>query len=240
MIAPYYSDEQVTIYHGDCREILPTLGTFDVAITDPPYGIDLVTKTSDYRHSRYFDNGQSLKASTLYSDQPDAVRHLLSEVIPTVLAKSDRAVIFPGPTMLWHYPHPRAIGCVYSSSGPGRCAWGFQCMHPILYYGRDPYLVDGNGGRPNSFSDIQPNREPIDHPCPKPLHWMHWAVARATRPGELVIDPFAGSGTTLRAAKNQGRRAIGIEIEERYCEIAAERMGQEVLALDAAGKRGDQ
>ena len=66
-------------------------------------------------------------------------------------------------------------------------------------------------------------------PRPKPLPWMKWAVALVSRPGETVIDPFMGSGTTLRAAKDLGRRAIGIEIEERYCEIAAKRLGQEVL-----------
>jgi site-specific DNA-methyltransferase (adenine-specific) len=69
------------------------------------------------------------------------------------------------------------------------------------------------------------------HPVEKPIQWMRWAVALASRPGELVLDPFAGSGTTLRAAKDLGRRAVGIELEERYCEIAAKRMGQEVLDL---------
>jgi site-specific DNA-methyltransferase (adenine-specific) len=69
------------------------------------------------------------------------------------------------------------------------------------------------------------------HPCPKPLRWMTWATSLASLPGETVLDPFAGSGTTLLAAKSLGRRAIGIEIEERYCEIAAQRCSQEVLGL---------
>lgn len=228
---PYYQDDAVTLYHGDCRKVLPLLGPFDAAITDPPYGVGLVTKTSDFRGSKHFDNGASLKASTLYDDDPATIRNLLGEAIPLMLAKAERAVVFCGARMLWHYPEPRAIGCVYSANGAGRSPWGFQCMHPILYYGSDPFLVDGQGSRPNSFADGQPNREVIDHPCPKPLSWMQWVVARASRAGEVIVDPFAGSGTTLRAAKNLGRKAIGIEIEERYCELAVTRLAQEVLAL---------
>jgi site-specific DNA-methyltransferase (adenine-specific) len=232
VMEPYYDDGTVTIYHGDCREILPSLGPVDLVLTDPPYGVNLTTKTSDYRDSAAFDNGASLKASTLYEDDPEAIRELVQTVIPLLLEQADRAVIFPGPAMLWAYPEPRGIGCVFMPNGAGRSPWGFQCMHPILYYGKDPSLTDGRGGRPNSFRDEQPNREQIDHPCPKPLRWMHWAVARASREGEVVLDPFMGSGTTLRAAKDHGRRAIGIELEERYCEIAAQRMGQGVLDLE--------
>jgi site-specific DNA-methyltransferase (adenine-specific) len=71
----------------------------------------------------------------------------------------------------------------------------------------------------------------VDHPCPKPVTFMRWVVERCTASADTVLDPFMGSGTTLRAAKDLGRRAIGIEIEERYCEIAARRLAQEVLPL---------
>lgn len=225
---PYYEDESVTLYHGDCRDLIPVLSA-DVAITDPPYGVNLVTKTSDYRDGRRFDRGKSLLASTLYSDTPVAVRALVQEIVPLLVANIGRALIFSGVANLWAYPEPNAIGCVFTPSGAGLSSWGFQCMHPILYYGKDPFLADGKGSRPNSFRTEQPNREHFDHPCPKPISWMNWAVERASRPGETVLDPFAGSGTTLVAARHCGRKAIGIELEERYCEIAAKRLAQGVL-----------
>ena len=233
---PYYHDEAagVTIYCGDCREILPTLEPVDLVLTDPPYGINLTSKSSDYRQSEAFDNGASLRASTLYEDTPESIRSLISDVMPEVLRLAVRAMVFSGPAMMWAYPEPRAVGCVFNPNGAGRSPWGFQCMHPILYYGKDPFLQDGKGGRPNSLRDEQPNREVIDHPCPKPIKWMRWAVSRASREGETILDPFMGSGTTLRAAKDLGRKAIGIELSERYCEIAVRRLQQSVLPLGEA------
>jgi site-specific DNA-methyltransferase (adenine-specific) len=229
LVKPYYQDAHTTIYLGDCREILPSLEPVDLVLTDPPYGVNLTTKTSDYRDSRFFDHGESLKASVLYEDSPEHVRGLIAEVMPAILAMAKRAVIFCGPKNMWAYPEPAAIGSVFTMAGAGRSPWGFQCTHPVLFYGKDPYLEDGKGSRPNSLKDDQPNREHFDHPCPKPIGWMRWAISRASRDGETILDPFMGSGTTLRAAKDLGRKAIGIEIEEKYCEIAAKRMSQEVL-----------
>src|SRR5690606_38174308 len=174
-MTPYYEHNGITIYHGDCREVLPEIDA-DVLITDPPYGIGLTTKTSDYRGSASFDNGESLRASVLYSDDPESVRDMVREVIPMILSKVVRGLVFPGPSLLWSYPEPASIGSVFMPNGAGRCSWGFQCMHPVLFYGKDPFLQDGKGGRPNSFRTEQPNREQIDHPCPKPIEWMLWAV----------------------------------------------------------------
>lgn len=227
-MTPYYDHAGITIYHADCREVLP-LVTADALVTDPPYGIDLVTKTSDFRGSSKFDNGESLRATVLYADSPESVRELIGQAIPLALSRVKRGLVFSGAAMLWAYPEPAALGSVFLPNGAGRCSWGFQLTQPILYYGKDPWLQDGKGGRPNGFRTEQPNRETIDHPCPKPLIWMKWAINRASRETEIVLDPFVGSGTTLRAAKDLGRRAIGIEVEERYCEIAAKRMAQEVL-----------
>jgi site-specific DNA-methyltransferase (adenine-specific) len=227
---PYYEENGVTIYHGDARELVPLIRA-DVAITDPPFGVGLVKKTSDYRNSNQWDDGESMRASVLYRDDSAYVAELVRDVIPILLEQTDRAVVFSGTRMLWNYPEPAAVGCVYTSNGAGRGSWGFQCMHPVLFYGRDPFLVDGKGARPNSFATEQPNLERFDHPCPKPQSWLNWAVSRASRPGETIIDPFMGTGTTLVSASRFQRKAIGIDIEERYCEIAVNRLRQGALPL---------
>lgn len=215
-----------TLYLGDCRDILPTLPRVDAVITDPPYGISLEKKTSDYRDSKFFDAGESLRASTLYADEPEHVRELIRSAIPLALAIAERAVVFSGPAMLWAYPEPASLGSVFTLAGAGRTAWGFQCSHPVLFYGKDPFLQDGKGGRPNSHKDDQPNRDQVDHPCPKPVAWMRWAVNRGSRKNETVLDPFMGSGTTGIACHQLGRRFIGIEIEPKYFDIACRRIEQ--------------
>ena len=217
---------------GDCRDVLPTLSKVDAVVTDPPYGIGLVKKTSDFRDSKHFDHGESLAASVVYADEPSKIRSLIAEVMPVILAAAERAMVFCGPAMLWAYPEPASIGCVFTPNGAGRTAWGFQCTHPVLFYGKDPFLQDGKGGRPNSWRTEQPNREDIDHPCPKPVAWMKWAMWRASRDGETILDPFMGSGTTGVAAVQMGRDFIGIEKEERYFDIAARR-------IEEAQKQGD-
>jgi site-specific DNA-methyltransferase (adenine-specific) len=213
-----------TLYHGDCLEILPTLPKVDAVVTDPPYGVGLVTKTSDYRGSAHYDAGESLKASVLYQDDPEHVTALISAFMPLVLSISVRALITPGSRMMFRYPEPAAVGAVFMPNGAGRCSWGFQCSQPILYYGKCPYLASGKGARPNGFRTEQPNREEIDHPCPKPIEWMQWLVNRGSLDNETILDPFMGSGTTGVACMNLGRKFIGIELERKYFDIACERI----------------
>ena len=223
---PTWERDGIQLFLGDCLEVLPTLaaGSVDAVVTDPPYGVGLVTKTSDYRDSEHFDNGVSLRASTLYQDDPEHVMHLIEAVMPQILRVANRALVFPGTRMLYKYPEPKAIGGVFTPNGAGRCSWGFQCVHPILYYGKDPYLAHGMGGRPNGFRTEQPNKEKVNHPCPKPIEWMVWAVRRASLDGETVLDPFMGSGTTGAACVQTGRRFVGIEISEQYFEISVKRI----------------
>ena len=221
---PYYQDEAVTIYHGDCREILPSVEA-DVLVTDPPYGVGLVGKRTKW----------TTEARGGYLSVVDDEKAVMAAVmvVETWLEKNGRAAVTPGAKNREEYPGPDHLGAIYYPSGAGMSKWGFTCWQPILFYGPDPYLVDGKGSRPDAFSTTE-SAEQNGHPCPKPIGTMRWLVNRVSRPGEVVLDPFMGSGTTLRAGKDLGRKAIGIEIEEKYCEIAAQRCAQDVLDLGMA------
>jgi site-specific DNA-methyltransferase (adenine-specific) len=211
-MTPYYADDLVTIYHGDCREWMPEA---DVLITDPPYGVNFVGKTY-----------QDEKIGYISGDDPEAGPAIVRMILPRV----KRAAVFPGIRLLSRYPEPYDIGCVFCPAGVGTGRWGFTLFHPVLFYGKRPT----SNAYPASIISTSTEAQTMDakgHPCPKPLRWMTWLVQLASLPGESVLDPFAGTGTTLFAAKSLGRRAIGIEIEERYCEIAANRCRQEVLGL---------
>lgn len=225
---PYYDDGTCTIYHGDCRDILPIVRG-NAFVTDPPYGVGLRVKKTRNKGSGAHPVG---KASTLYEDDPQIIAKLIVEIMPILRSVTRRGLVFSGSAMIWNYPEPDGIGAVYLPSGTGMSKWGFVGWQPILYYGSCPYLERQLGNRPNSFLG-QGVAASVDHPCPKPVEWMRWAIQRVSvDTSDVIVDPFMGSGTTLRAAKDLGRRAIGIELEERYCEIAAKRLGQEVLRFE--------
>jgi site-specific DNA-methyltransferase (adenine-specific) len=205
---PYYQDSAVTLYHGDSRQILPLLGRFDLLLTDPPYGVGM-------------DYGD-------ITDDGLLIKNVVVPLVVAALVTCDRAIITPGTRFAWLYPNPDDIGAAYFPAGNGFSSWGFRCSQPILFYGKDPH--PSNRKRPNSVSITQASDE-CGHPCPKPFQWINWMVNRGSLEGHTVLDPFAGSGTTGRACKDLGRKCVMIEREERYCEIAARRMGQEVLNL---------
>jgi DNA modification methylase len=214
---PYYEHAGITIYHGDCREILPRVSA-DVLVTDPPYGVEIGSQDHPSGKTEYLS----------FDDTEERIR---AEVVPAVelaLAQVKRGAIFPGTRCAWFYPRPYEIGAVYFPAGFGFSRWGFCCSQPILYYGKDPKPITRK--EPNSVSCTE-SSEKNGHPCPKPIGLMRWVIARVALPAETVLDPFMGSGTTLVAAKNMGHPAIGIELNERYCEIAAKRLSQEVLPL---------
>jgi DNA modification methylase len=203
-VIPYYEDEWVTLYHGDARDILPQV-TGDVLVTDPPYNLGKL-------YGKHNDN--------MGRDEYDAWIESWWRFVPS------RRIVFPavGNLGLWAKREPVATACWYKPGATGRA-------NPFQWNEWEPILVWGC-----MFSGSDVFRAPIseqigvgDHPCPKPLHLFRALLARLRTPGS-IIDPFAGSGTTLRAAKDLGRHSVGIEIEERYCEIAANRCAQEVLA----------
>lgn len=220
--------EGVTLYLGDCREILPTLGKVDALVTDPPYGVGLSAKTSFWDTK----SGEAIPASVIYDDAPENIGPLIETAIPAALRLAKRGAVYSGHRMLQHYPKWVSMGSVYVGGASGRDPWGFGCTNPILYYGKDPYLATGKGSRPNSFADSANNPEKFDHPCPKPIKWMLWLVNRASLAGDIVLDPFMGSGTTGVAAVKLGRRFIGIELEPKYFDIACARIRAALNAPD--------
>ena len=227
---PYYDADGVTIYHADCRDVLEQL-VADVMVTDPPFGVGIRAKQA---RNKGGGSHAVAPASVLYDDDPDEVRVMLESVMPLALSWVDRAMVFSGTRMLYAYPEPDGIGAIYLPAGSGYTPWGFQTSQPVLYYGADPYLADGRGNRPNGlyWTNHRDEAGRLNHPCPKPLRWMTWAVERCSRPGETVLDPFMGTGTTLVAARSMGRRAIGVELVEHYCEIAVSRLAQLALPLE--------
>jgi DNA modification methylase len=208
---PYYESGGITIYHGDCREILPTLD--GEIVGDAPYGVGI--------------------GYSQFEDTVDNVSELGRDLSPELLRR-DRSALFVGVPQQWLWPQPRWVLCwSYYPSTNEYTPWGVGQWQPLLVYGKDPFLCTGRGPRATVFSHAQPpNRKEVPgHPCPKPNAVMKWAIERTTSDGATIIDPFMGSGTTLRAAKDLHRKAIGIEIDERYCEIAANRLRQNVLPL---------
>ncbi len=214
---PYYEHAGITIYHGDCREILPTLECVDLVLTDPPYGISHPTN--------YASRGRGALAAT--SDF--APVHGDGEPFdPRCLLEIGRARIIWGANyfasrlpeqsgwLVWDKRVQEGVGV--NDQSDGELAWTDTVKGVRIFR----HMWNG------FWRDSE--RGESHHPTQKPVALMSWCMTlKWTRDLHTVIDPFMGSGPTLVAAKNLGRRAIGIEIEERYCEIAAKRLAQEVL-----------
>jgi len=203
---PYYEHDGQTIYLGDCRDILPELPKVDLVLTDPPYGIELNYASYDDSLENWF--------SLMNSSVPLMRQAATFVIMPSCAIKR----------MGWWYEHhaPDWLICWFKGS-PGHVATiGFNDWEPLLVWGKPPKPMHDHFQTVCGF-DMK------DHPCPKPVQWATWLVQRGCVEGGTVCDPFMGSGTTLRAAKDLRRKAIGIEIEEKYCELAARRLDQEVF-----------
>lgn len=210
---PYYEDDFATIYHGDCREVLDGgLPTRAAIISDPPYGMGWDPDSTRFTGgaSGLRSRGIDTWAAVAGDDKPfDPTAWLGFDEVILWGANHYAARLPVGTTLVWIKRFDAAFGSFLSDA---EVAWS-KGGHGVYCF-RDT-SENGHNGIPRY------------HPTQKPLALMRWCVRRTKAP--LVIDPYMGSGTTLRAAKDLGRRAIGIEIDERYCEIAAKRLAQEVL-----------
>ena len=211
---PYYDHGGITIYHGDCQEILEWL-TADVLITDPPYGMAFVSSWTIQKRPIAGDDTTIVR---------DAALALWGDPKP--------AAVFG----TWKVPRPanvrhRLIWDKQDGSGPGMgdlsAAFG-NSDEEIYLLGYWPKIGRRQSNVLRTDTAMGNHATAIKHPTPKPIDLMERLLRASVG---TVADPFMGSGSTLVAAKNLGRKAIGIEIEERYAEIAALRLSQEVLAL---------
>ncbi len=212
-MTPYYEADGITLYHGDCLEIDAWLGG-DVLVTDPPYGMNRTLAVAGQ-----FSDSSSRRERRVTGDKDTEQR--------------DRALALWGekPSIVfgtWHKPRPREVRQLLiwdkgrQSLGEPSSSW--QLSHEEIY-------VTGRhqpGHRQTVLhAQVERGGDRPDHPTPKPVGLMQLLLDVAA-PG-TVVDPFAGSGSTLLAARNQGRTAIGVEIEEAYCELIAGRLAQGVL-----------
>lgn len=212
---------------GDSREIMKGIpdGAVGLVVTDPPYGVGLGTtingKAKDKGQMKYED----------FDDTPEYVRTVCVPIINLCIQKSDRVILTPGNRNVWLYPPPDDSGVWFNPAGTSHGRWGYQLAQPILYYGKDPRAGLGSTasscwGKNSSVANIKNTL----HPCPKPLDFVKWLVHKGSIDvNDIILDPLAGSGTTLVAAKQLGRKYIGIDLSAKYCKIAEDRLRQEEL-----------
>lgn len=209
---PYYSENGLTIYHGDCRDVLPSLSLSGVGLvlTDPPYGLERVMQSGGNWWGRSV-NGSKSRKSVMHWDseaRQDYVTPLL-DIAPYVVIWGGNFYVLP-PSRGW-------------------LSWFKPDAPPTMAQIELAWTNLNRPAKQISHSIAATNRERVGHPTQKPLRVMQWSIQQSGVRDGLILDPFMGSGTTLRAAKDAGFPAIGIEIEKSYCEMAANRLRQEVL-----------
>ena len=215
---PYYQDEYVQIFHGDCRDILPELPKVDLAWTDPPYNVG-----KDYG---------------IWNDSlPDEEYLSFCSVWITELKRlaDEQAIYLPSKYALnyWQMLGPEYKQIILPWTPEGAIRNGIinqfaslltnakpkqrtkDVWYKVQMRGMGYFFKEDNYGHPGYTSEDLTSR----------------VIMAFTLPGQTILDPFLGSGTTAVAAKKLGRKCIGIEIEERYCEIAANRCRQMVMEM---------
>ncbi len=223
---PYYEHAGITIYHGDCREVLATLsGTvkIDLVLTDPPYILEMggggIGGRREYIANirGFVDKGFDLD---ILDPFPNWMCFCGKQSLISVLRKAELAHRWM--LLTWNKPDPTPLVNGNYLPDTEYIVHAFEKLY--------------GGYQVRSRFTIMCGSDSTFHPTQKPLPLILKLMCSGSDEGQTVLDPFMGSGTTLRAAKDLGRRAIGIEIEEKYCEIAAKRLSQEVFDFSGAVK----
>jgi len=208
-MTPYFEDSEsgIVIYHGDCRDVLPTLEPVDLVLTDPPYGMN-----NDNNYSRFTQGLNGHRVATTRSYPPttgDRERFMPSHLLdfPKVILWGSNyyAQRLPvGTTLVWLKRNVAAFGTFLSDAEIGwmKGGHGVYCFRDMSMYSKP---------------------EKRRHPNEKPLPLLRWCLSMA-KPTGIVVDPYAGSGSVGAVCKERGLPCVLIEIEERYCEIAARRI----------------
>lgn len=215
---PYYQDNSIQLYHGDCREIVPNLDLYnvDLILTDPPYGISYSAKKQNYPNAQIFNDMDG------DDNNVKLIKWLLS---------FDKTIVIWGAN---NFPQLLPFGGVWlcwdkrvTESADKMFGWPFELAWVNKDHGKARIYRIQHGGVVNAdgygIKRLHPTQKPV---------MLFKRVIQDFSSGKTILDPFVGSGTTLIAAKELNRSAIGIEIEERYCEIIVERLRQCVMPLE--------
>jgi site-specific DNA-methyltransferase (adenine-specific) len=207
---PYYSDDAVTLYHGDCREVTEWLAA-DVLVTDPPYGMDYESRYSGDAVVGDADTSVRDAALAMWGKRPAMVFGSWRNARPACEQ-----------VLIWDKGDEASLG------------------HPVFFSAHEEIYVIGTGWKGPRRSNVirlrglargGEIRKSLGHATPKPVSIMETLISHC--PLGIIADPFVGVGPVLMAAIRQGRRAIGVELEERHCETAARRLSQGVLEVTA-------
>ncbi len=240
---PYYQDSAVTIYHGDCREILRDMPCADLIVTDPPYGLSLIGG----RHKGQADCGIRNLDFFPNDTLENGFGHV-ETILSAAVGLPKHASVY---AWLGHHQFAKAVMGFHEMGWQSRflvwnriapvppppwSGWPSGASLCLFAYRAGKKWAAAPHEMPHSSvltcdNHRAGNGDKNGHPTQMNPYLVSEPIRCSSDIGDLVLDPFAGSGTTLRAAKDLGRKAIGIEIEERYCEIAARRCSQEVFAL---------
>jgi hypothetical protein len=181
----------------------------DLCLTDPPYGLgDISTTKNEYDQ---------------HKDTPENLIAIIAGFFPLAQHLAKTIVLTPGNSNQRLYPDPTWTMAWVPRVGNGRSCWGFCTWQPIMCFGPDPKLAKGKGCHPDSLVLTEHIAEKSIHPCPKPIGFWCWLMERTSEAGDVIFEPFCGSGTTLIAAEQLGRKCYGMEISPAYCDVIVKR-----------------